>query len=81
MSARVLRLNQEDVILSITRDITERKQVEDALRESENKYSQLVDSLPDAILVWAGEDIIYANPASLKLFRANQIGDLIGKRI
>ena len=80
MSARVLRLNQEDVILSITRDITERKQMEDALRESENKYSQLVDSLTDAILVWSGEDIIYANPAAFKLFRANQAGDLIGKR-
>jgi PAS domain S-box-containing protein len=80
MSARVLRLNQEDVILSITRDITERKQVEDALRESENKYSQLVESLTDAILVWSGEEIIYANPAALKLFRANQAGDLIGKR-
>jgi PAS domain S-box-containing protein len=80
MSARVLRLNQEDVILSITRDITERKQVEDELRESENKYSQLVESLTDAILVWSGEHIIYANPTALKLFRANQAGDLIGKR-
>jgi len=80
MSARVLRLNQEDVILSITRDITERKQVEDALRESENKYSQLVESLTDAILVWSGEHIIYANPTALKLFRANQAEDLIGKR-
>ena len=80
MSARVLRLNQEDVILSITRDITERKQVEDALRESENKYNQLVESLTDAILVWSGEQIIYANPTAFKLFRANQAGDLIGKR-
>jgi PAS domain S-box-containing protein len=80
MSARVLRLNQEDVILSITRDITERKQVEDELRESENKYSQLVESLTDAILVWSGEHIIYANPTALKLFRVNQAGDLIGKR-
>jgi PAS domain S-box-containing protein len=80
MSARVLRLNQEDVILSITRDITERKQVEDALRESEDKYSQLVESLTDAILVWSGEDIVYANPAAFILFRANQAGDLIGKR-
>ncbi|MDD1735834.1 MAG: PAS domain S-box protein, partial [Methanothrix sp.] len=80
MSARVLRLNQEDVILSITRDITERKQVEDELRESENKYSQLVESLTDAILVWSGEYIIYANPTALKLFRVNQAGDLIGKR-
>jgi len=56
LSARVLRLDQEDVILSITRDITERKQVEDALRESEDKYSQLVESLTDAILVWSSEE-------------------------
>jgi PAS domain S-box-containing protein len=80
MSARVLRLNQEDVILSITRDITERKQVEDALRESEDRYHQLFDASTDAILVRTGETIINANSAALKLLRANQIGDLIGKR-
>jgi PAS domain S-box-containing protein len=80
MSARVLRLNEEEVILSITRDITLRKRAEDALRESEDKYIQLVESLTDAILVWSSEDIIYANPAALKLFRVNQARDLIGKR-
>jgi len=80
MSARVLRLNNEDVILSITRDITERKQMEDALCESEDKYSQLVQSLTDAILVWSSEEIAYANPAAFKLFGASQSGDLIGKR-
>jgi len=80
LSARVLRLNQEDVILSITRDITERKQVEDALRESEDRYHQLFDASIDAILVRTGETIIHANSAALKLFRAHHIGDLIGKR-
>jgi PAS domain S-box-containing protein len=80
MSARVLRLNEDEVILSITRDITLRKRAEDALRESEDKYSQLVESLTDAILVWSREDIIYANPAAFKLFRATQPEDLIGKR-
>jgi PAS domain S-box-containing protein len=80
MSARVLKLNQEDVILSITRDITEREQFENALRESEDKYSQLIESLTDAILIWSGEDIIYANSAALKLFRVKQPGDLVGKR-
>ena len=79
MSARVLRLDQKDVILSITRDITERKQVEDALRESEDKYSQLIESLTDAMLVWSGEEIIHVNPAALKLFRVKQPGDLVGK--
>ncbi len=80
MSARVLRLNQEDVILSITRDITERKQVEDALRESEDRYHQLFDASTDAILVRTGETIIHANSAAIKLFRANHIGDLVGRR-
>ena len=80
MSARVLRLNQEDVILSITRDITERKQVEDALRESEDRYHQLFDGSTDAILVRTGETIIHANPAALKLFRTNHKEDLVGKR-
>ena len=80
MSARVLRLNQEDVILSITRDITERKQVEDALRESEARYHQLFDASTDAILVRTGETIIHANSAAIKLFRANHTGDLVGRR-
>jgi PAS domain S-box-containing protein len=80
MSARVLSLNGEDVILSITRDITERKQVEDWLRESENRYHQLFDASTDAILVRTGETIIHANPAALKLFRARHVGELVGKR-
>ena len=80
MSARVLRINQENVILSITRDITERKQVEDALRESEDRYHQLFDGSTDAILVRTGETIIHANPAALKLFRTNHKEDLVGKR-
>ena len=73
-------LKQEDVILSITRDITERKQVEDALRESEDRYHQLFGASTDAILVRTGETIIDANPAALKLFRANHIENLVGKR-
>jgi PAS domain S-box-containing protein len=80
MSARVLKLNQEDVILSITRDITERKQVENVLRESEDRYHQLFDASTDAILVRTGETIIHANSAALNLFKAQHVGDLVGKR-
>jgi PAS domain S-box-containing protein len=80
MSARVLRLNQEDLILSITRDITERKQVEDALRESENRYHQLFEASTDAILVRSSETITHANPAALKLLRTQRVQDLVGKR-
>ncbi|GAB4535666.1 MAG: hypothetical protein Kow0063_20220 [Anaerolineae bacterium] len=51
MSARVLRINQEDVILSITRDITARKQMEEELRESERRYRTLFERSNDAIFV------------------------------
>jgi PAS domain S-box-containing protein len=80
MSARLLRLNQEDLILSMTRDITESKQVDDALRESEDRYHQLFEASTDAILVRSGDTIIDANPAALKLFRARRSQDVIGKR-
>jgi len=79
MSARVLKLNQEDTILSITRDITERQQAEVALRESEERHRQIVESSTDAILMRSGGFITYANPSAVKLFRASHAGELLGK--
>ncbi len=79
ISARRLWLNGEDVILSITRDITERKQIENALRESEDRYRQIVETSTDAILVTCNGVITYANPAALRLFRAGGESDLVGK--
>lgn len=79
MSARRLQLNGEEIILSITRDITERKQFENALRESEERYRQIVESSTEAILVRSGDRITYANPAAVNLFRAGHERELIGK--
>ena len=51
-------------------DITERKQVEDTLRESEEKLKALTDSFPLAIYMSAGiaEKAEYANSTFTKLF-------------
>ena len=49
MSARLLRINDEDIILSITRDITEIKRVELVLRESERRMKSIFRAAPIGI--------------------------------
>jgi PAS domain S-box-containing protein len=46
MSARIMEIMGEKCISSITRDITERKIQEDAIRQSEKQYRDLANSLP-----------------------------------
>jgi PAS domain S-box-containing protein len=60
-------------------DITDRKQIEDALQESEEKYRTLIEMSPDAIVIHDRGKILYANPATAQLFQASQPDDLIGK--
>jgi PAS domain S-box-containing protein len=49
-------------------DITERKRAEEELRESEEKFRVLAETSPTAIFLFQGEMIIYANPATERLF-------------
>lgn len=53
--------------LTILIDITERKQVEEALRESEEKFRLLAESTPFAILIYQGDYFVYTNPAGLTI--------------
>ncbi len=49
------------------RDVTARKKMEDALRESEEKFRVLADTSPVAIVLHDGDRIIYINPAGENL--------------
>lgn len=76
MSASPIMVNGEKCILSITRDITERKQTEDALRESEDKFKTLFEMSPDAIFLHKGKSILYANEAAVKLLKYPNLAEL-----
>lgn len=79
MSASVIEINNEQCIISITRDITELKQKEKLLTESEERFRILMDVSPYAHLVHVDGVVLYANPAVVKIFKANSINDVIGK--
>ncbi len=61
------------------RDITERKQAEEALRESEQRYRGLVELFPDAIYVHTRGKLIFANSQGAKLLGAERPEDLYGR--
>ncbi len=62
-------------------DITERKQVEQRLRESEERYRNLVHQMPIAILILRDKKIFFANPAAVQLFGFYNELELWGKNI
>jgi len=68
-------------IAIIARDITDRKNTEKALIQSEERYRQLVDISPDAVLLLMDGKIVFANPAALNLLGASHSSEIIGKNV
>ncbi|HMQ52581.1 MAG TPA: histidine kinase N-terminal 7TM domain-containing protein [Anaerolineae bacterium] len=53
--------------LIVLHDITERKQAEQALRESEGKFRILAETTTAAIMIHKGSKILYVNPAAERI--------------
>jgi PAS domain S-box-containing protein len=81
ITGRVIQFSDEDFVLGTVRDITERKQAEEALSESEIKYRELVENSPDAITIYQDGKIVFVNKESLHLMAASSSAELIGKPV
>ncbi|MCK9424733.1 MAG: PAS domain S-box protein [Ignavibacteriaceae bacterium] len=62
-----------------TRQWQQKRVLDDAIRESEERYRQLVEISPDAIVVLCEGKIVYANSTALVLYGASIPNDLLGK--
>jgi len=60
------------------RDVTGRKQMENALRESEEKYRTLVESSFDGIAIHQDGKIVYVNQTAARLLGYDDPGQIIG---
>jgi len=79
LTAKSLRRPDGELIGVIEnfRDITERKRADELLRESEEKYSTLIEQAKDVVGIIDGEIITFANKAASKL-TGYSVEELVG---
>ncbi len=78
MSARIISLGGEKCILTVTRDISNLKRVEEALRESETKYREFFEESQDVIFICTPEGkILDINPAGTEMFGTDSLEELL----
>ncbi len=81
VSARLIELEGEPCLISVTRDITASKKAEEELRESEEKFRAITASAQEAILMMdANGCITYWNEAAEKMFGYNA-AEAIGREL
>jgi PAS domain S-box-containing protein len=76
-NAVMMSVNNEKYLLTVMTDITERKQAEEALRESDGKLNAMLQSIPDHMSMMDEElNIIWANETATRMFG----NDIIGRK-
>ncbi len=74
VSSKAIRIHGKDFVQSIWRDITERKQAQDEVKQAKECYDRLTDNADEAIfrVNATGGEVIYANTAAERIFGYSQ---------
>ena len=75
-TAELMKANEQ-----LNQKIEERKQVQEALQESEKRYRSLVEMSPEAIFVQIEGKIVYINSAGTKIYGATNPAEITGRSI
>ncbi len=79
--APVVRDGRTIAIVGSLTDISERKHVEDALRESEERYRRLVELSPDGIAIHQNGLLVFCNETGARLLGYTSAADAIGRPV
>jgi len=71
----------QKLFLGLARDITERKRVEEALRESEERYHNILEAAPVGIAVHSEGKIVFINLAGTRILGGESEDQFVGRSI
>jgi PAS domain S-box-containing protein len=80
-SVSELKTQGQPLVLEAIRDVTERRKMENALRESETRLRAILEGSRDAIVVSRDRIRVFVNPAYVSLLGFDSADELIGKSI
>ncbi|HVZ70830.1 MAG TPA: ATP-binding protein [Polyangia bacterium] len=77
VSLAPIELDGAPGLVAFTREITERRDVLDALARSERRFRQLVEGAPDAVFINDGRRLVFANLAAARMLRYPDVASLL----
>jgi two-component system sporulation sensor kinase A len=73
------RSREGNFVAAIVADISELREAEQHLRDSEERYRHLIENTPDGYFIHANGIINFINPSAVRMFGAETAGEILGK--